>query len=76
MLTMDKIRAELDNHGVIYEEFKPSPTLEGMRCYVYGYMDIYDIILWTDEAGAWYLIDPADNAEELTEESLRHWLGY
>lgn len=75
MLTMDKIRAALKAHGVVFEECNAEQVKE-FRCCCYGYSDACDVIRWTPEAGAWYLIDPAGNSEKLTFQGLRRWLGY
>lgn len=75
MLTMDKIRAALKAHGVIFEE-RNGAGLREFRCYCYGYSDACDVIHWTSEAGGWWLIDPAGNSEKLTLQGLRRWLGY
>ena len=75
MLTMDKIRDVLKAHGVIFEEHDGEGVKE-FHCYCYAYSDACDVIRWTSEAGAWYIIDAAGNSEPLTMASLRHWLGY
>ena len=75
MLTMDKIRDVLKAHGVIFEEYDGAEVKE-FRCYCYAYSDACDVMRYTSEAGAWYIIDPAGNSEPLTLASLRRWLGY
>lgn len=75
MLTMDKIRAVLKAHGVIFEEFNGVEVKE-FRCFCYGGIDACDVIRYTPEAGEWRLIDVAGNSETLTSERLKAWLGY
>lgn len=75
MLTMDKIRAVLKAHGIIFEEFNGG-EINGFRCFCYGYSDACDIIRYTPEAGGWWLIDCAGNSEPLMLGSLKAWLGY
>lgn len=75
MLTMDKICATLKAHGIIFEK-RNGEQVKEFRCYCYAYSDACDVIRWTSDAGAWYLIDPARNSEKLTVNGLKAWLGY
>lgn len=75
MLTMDKIRAILKAHGVIFDEHNGDEVQE-FRCFCYAFSDAYDVIRYTPEAGGWRLIDCAGNSELLTLASLKAWLGY
>lgn len=76
MLTMDKIRATLKAHGVIFEEYNNGHELRGFRCFVYGWIDSFDLIRWNCVDNCFWLIDPAGNSEKLTADGLERWLGY